>query len=561
MVRHASPRLASLALAAATALFASAAAAADKPACVPPSWAPAALPGYEIADCSQRVWQALSIETKEGDRIVEGRSVTVEYRLADDAKNASNQAARAFYAAAGQHAGGQLVSDPNEGWSAVLTAKTPQGDAWWVYRHGSGNEEETGSYTLTTLQIVPFPQEVEIRADAPRLDISGADCKPPPWLVRQFPYFHPDGCRISDYDRITLDLPGGAQNVAGLVVHHDYRLTDDAKDQTAAYIWRNYADALQGAGAKLLSNPEDRFTAVLTRQTASGPVWLLYTHGDGNEDSTGSYRLTTIEPGPMPQDVEARATDAALATHGQDCVDPPWLVRQFAYFHRESCAHEDFGTLELDLPGGKKLLAGHVLRTSYGVSDPRRDPAKFFVRDNFVNALRQIGATLISDPEDLRLAVLTRPIPQGEMTYIYQQTAGTDQAAHGYELVTVQQGGPAPKSCVLEVYGVNFDFDHAMLRPDSEPVLRQVLTLFTADPAYQAEIGGHTDDVGTRAYNTKLSADRAASVKAWLVEHGVAAGRMTTAGYADTKPLVPNTSDENRFRNRRVELRRVNCKE
>lgn len=49
-------------------------------------------------------------------------------------------------------------------------------------------------------------------------------------------------------------------------------------------------------------------------------------------------------------------------------------------------------------------------------------------------------------------------------------------------------------------------------------------------------------------------------MKAWLVAHGIAADRMTTHGYADTVPLVPNTNDENRAKNRRVELKKQNCK-
>jgi len=91
-------------------------------------------------------------------------------------------------------------------------------------------------------------------------------------------------------------------------------------------------------------------------------------------------------------------------------------------------------------------------------------------------------------------------------------------------------------------------------------VLTQVLALFTGDPSYAAEIGGHTDNVGQRPYNLKLSGQRAAAVKDWLIAHGVAGSRMTSAGYADTRPLMPNTSDENRFRNRRVELQRKGCK-
>jgi outer membrane protein OmpA-like peptidoglycan-associated protein len=72
--------------------------------------------------------------------------------------------------------------------------------------------------------------------------------------------------------------------------------------------------------------------------------------------------------------------------------------------------------------------------------------------------------------------------------------------------------------------------------------------------------GGHTDDIGDKAYNHKLSGERAGAVKAWLVAHGFAAARLTTAGHGDTRPLVPNSTDQTHARNRRVELKRVGCK-
>ena len=131
------------------------------------------------------------------------------------------------------------------------------------------------------------------------------------------------------------------------------------------------------------------------------------------------------------------------------------------------------------------------------------------------------------------------------------------KALHTAEL---KPGGPPPKECTIEVYGVNFDFNKSVLRPDSEPVLRAVLKLFTASPSFRAEVGGHTDNIGTSDYNMKLSEARAAAVKTWLVAHGVAADRVTSRGYGDTRPLVPNDTDANRFKNRRVELRRMNCK-
>ena len=125
---------------------------------------------------------------------------------------------------------------------------------------------------------------------------------------------------------------------------------------------------------------------------------------------------------------------------------------------------------------------------------------------------------------------------------------------------TLQAGGPPPKACTIEVYGVNFDFNQAVLRPNSTPMLRQVLAVFTGIPAFSAEVSGHTDNVGAPAYNLKLSDARAAAVKNWLVQQGVAADRITSRGYGDTRPLVPNTTDANRFKNRRVELQRANCR-
>ena len=99
---------------------------------------------------------------------------------------------------------------------------------------------------------------------------------------------------------------------------------------------------------------------------------------------------------------------------------------------------------------------------------------------------------------------------------------------------------------------MNFDFNKSTLRPDSEPTLQAVLRLFTATPTFRAEVGGHTDNIGTPEYNMKLSTARAAAVKAWLVAHSVAADRVTSRGYGDTRPLVPNDTDANRFKNRRV---------
>jgi len=143
-------------------------------------------------------------------------------------------------------------------------------------------------------------------------------------------------------------------------------------------------------------------------------------------------------------------------------------------------------------------------------------------------------------------------------------TFGLDGAPARYTIAASDTGAglraDLRKGCTAALYGVNFDFDKATLRPDSEPALNQVLALMKDDPKLAVEIGGHTDNAGKPDYNMKLSDDRAAAVVRWLVARGIAAPRLTSHGYGDSQPLVKNSSEENRARNRRVELKRKDCR-
>lgn len=67
-------------------------------------------------------------------------------------------------------------------------------------------------------------------------------------------------------------------------------------------------------------------------------------------------------------------------------------------------------------------------------------------------------------------------------------------------------------------------------------------------------VEGHTDNAGTRATNQKLSEQRAAAVVSWLAAHGIDRSRLAAQGFADTKPVADNSSEEGRAKNRRVEL-------
>ena len=107
------------------------------------------------------------------------------------------------------------------------------------------------------------------------------------------------------------------------------------------------------------------------------------------------------------------------------------------------------------------------------------------------------------------------------------------------------------------LYGVFFNFNSATLKPESDPVLREVVDVMRRQPGWKLRIEGHTDSVGgNAARNLELSAQRAQAVKTALVQRGIAAARLDTEGFGATVPRETNATLQGRARNRRVELSR-----
>jgi len=101
-----------------------------------------------------------------------------------------------------------------------------------------------------------------------------------------------------------------------------------------------------------------------------------------------------------------------------------------------------------------------------------------------------------------------------------------------------------------------FDTGESILRPRATAALGQLAALIRDHPDLPVAIEGHTDSVGTPAYNERLSRERAEAVKRWLAANGsVPESRMTTSGFGATRPVASNASAEGRQQNRRVEVR------
>ncbi|MFO0615846.1 MAG: OmpA family protein [Polyangiaceae bacterium] len=120
-----------------------------------------------------------------------------------------------------------------------------------------------------------------------------------------------------------------------------------------------------------------------------------------------------------------------------------------------------------------------------------------------------------------------------------------------------------PKNPLVRIEGnelklgdkVLFENDSSKIMGQSSALLEEVADVLMKNPNIeQIEVQGHTDNNGAPEHNQVLSEDRANSVRDWLIKAGIASGRMVAKGYGQTKPLVPNVTDANKAKNRRVQF-------
>lgn len=114
------------------------------------------------------------------------------------------------------------------------------------------------------------------------------------------------------------------------------------------------------------------------------------------------------------------------------------------------------------------------------------------------------------------------------------------------------------KGCVVpqvfELRGVHFEYDKSRLMIDSKVILDRVVESLQNEPTVKIMIAGHTDWMGSDAYNQKLSERRAASVVDYLVSKGIPASRLSAKGFGETQPVATNETADGREHNRRTEL-------
>jgi OOP family OmpA-OmpF porin len=259
------------------------------------------------------------------------------------------------------------------------------------------------------------------------------------------------------------------------------------------------------------------------------------------------------------------APAAAQDTDADGSKDHPMFSRMPGYYIEDYDA-QDFSTFELDTDPARNV-EGRYWKISYWLKEGARKVGPVQLARNYVDLMTRRGGKKLYDDVDASGGTAVAQMPAGGKNIYLQITI--NNSGEVYDLYVIEEAAMEQKveftamelaaalndKGSVALHNILFDTGKATLKPESAAALAPVGELLKADAALALEIQGHTDNVGQPAANLKLSQDRAAAVKSYLVQtFGIPAGRLTTSGFGDSKPIAGNTAESGRAQNRRVEL-------
>ncbi|HUF23446.1 MAG TPA: OmpA family protein [Vicinamibacterales bacterium] len=250
------------------------------------------------------------------------------------------------------------------------------------------------------------------------------------------------------------------------------------------------------------------------------------------------------------------AVPAFAQEDAEGAKDHPVLVRM-AGFYLSNAEVQEFAAYEFTVGDDMKTVEGRYWRLEYWLKEGVKNPGARAIARNYSNALVAKKGRKVYEAVDAGGGTATATMPLGDGRTLWVETS-IGNSGETYSLTIIEEAAMAQqievtaawlaeqlaKTGSVALEGITFDTGRAAIRPDSKPVLDQIGALLKADS-------------GAPTANLTLSQQRAESVKKYLVDtHAIAAARLATAGFGDTKPVADNSTEEGRAKNRRVQLHR-----
>ncbi|HEY4212473.1 MAG TPA: OmpA family protein [Steroidobacteraceae bacterium] len=249
---------------------------------------------------------------------------------------------------------------------------------------------------------------------------------------------------------------------------------------------------------------------------------------------------------------------AAADPDAAGCKD--FFVSRLTGYFISDCTQSEFDSFIFDEGGDKATtVEGKIVNNSYNQPDSATPNSRALVQHNYQNALTAAGWTiLVQDPDH----IVAKQVKNGVERWVQVDGNGgnyymlhlAQKAGMQQSVVTADDMATALNRDGRISLHINFDTGKSTIRPDSQPIVDQIVATLKGNSALQLTVEGHTDNVGTPQANQTLSQSRAQAVVTAVTRAGIAASRLTAIGYGQTKPVADNSTDAGRAQNRRVDL-------
>jgi OmpA-OmpF porin, OOP family len=243
----------------------------------------------------------------------------------------------------------------------------------------------------------------------------------------------------------------------------------------------------------------------------------------------------------------------------QGCSDHPLFTRVKGFSITE-CSKQDFGEEEMYYAEDKsRMVEGKRSVISYTLDDGATPVSELQVRRNYSNAITRLGGKLMYEDKFDAYLKLEKG---GSETWVRVQVF---DGAEGYKLYIIEieaMRQDVTASDMLKALNdkgfvalyINFDTDKAVIKPESQPIIDQIIALLKENSSLKVSIEGHTDNTGTVQRNKTLSEQRAQSVLNAVLKGGIEKERLSSKGWGQDKPVADNKTEEGKAKNRRVEI-------
>lgn len=192
----------------------------------------------------------------------------------------------------------------------------------------------------------------------------------------------------------------------------------------------------------------------------------------------------------------------------------------------------------------RKPVEGDATVIRYFHDDAQKQPSPLQLIRNYQNAVKAIGGKEVwvrVEPE-----IFSAPAQSYRLAIV--EVAALKQVVSANKLLDELN-----RNGFVALY-ISFDTGKWDLKADGQATVREIVAALKSAPTLKVAIEGHTDNVGQAAANKALSEKRAQSVMAAIVAGGIDARRLSAAGFGQERPVADNRGEEDRARNRRVEL-------